>query len=572
MLNLKKATLGGQHCYLLEYKREIDKGNIVAGQEMITQLGNLVEDLENPSYSYDTTDADHRMGFIQKFCKHTKSPFYGKPFILELWQKALIEAYYSFKWTDEGYRNYYEEKPTQSGLRRFIKLILLIARKNGKSSLCSALVFTELMLGSPGSEIVCASNDDGQARILFNEAGVMRGMFDPKGRRTHQNLVEIQNKKNGSKVFRLSDRTSNKEGRNIDGAVLDESHEMTENVIAKSLEQSQSVKDEPWLINITTEGFVNDGYLDNELKYARQVLAKDIEDPTLMSFLYTQDSENEIWQDEATWMKSNPSLGAIKKRRYIVNQMNKARVNKGDRMFVLTKDFNWKQAIGQAWLMPEEIENPAMFDLEMLRGSVGIGGIDLSETTDLTSARVMVMRPGSNIKYSVAKYFIPETKVEEGSKEDKQNYLDWARQGLVEICPGNAVDYSLITQWYISLVKQRGIKIFRIGLDKWHAKYLMQELEDSGFECERVGMDKRVLSNPMKIAEADLKAKFINYNQNPIDKWCLGNVGLTIDDRGLIYPVKIQDQANRRIDGAMTMIICYVMLQWYRSEYMQAIR
>lgn len=573
MVDIQSATINGQHSWFLEYVKEIRAGNIVIGNDLRMQLDNLLEDLESPWYVYDTKDAVWRMRFIEGFCKHTKSPFYGQPFILELWQKAFIEVFYSFKWTAEGYTEYYGEAPPKDFLRRFKKAILLVARKNGKSSLCSAIAFTELMVGPPGSDIVCSSNDDKQARIIFDETGVMRQLFDPFGKRgTHKNLQAIFNYNTNSKMFRLSDRTSNKEGRNIDGAILDESHEMVDNIIAKSIEQSQSTKDEPWFINITTEGFVNDGYLDKELKYARAVLRGDIEDPTLLSFLYTQDSENEIWQDERSWMKSNPSLGRIKKRKYIIDQMNKARHDKGERLFMLTKDFNWKMAIGEAWLLPDELENPATFNIEDLRGAIGLGGVDLSETTDLCAAKLLVMRPGDNTKYVIQKYWIPEARVEAGSKEDKQNYLEWARQGLLEISPGNENDFRLITQWFVRLVKEFNIRPFKIGIDRWQAHYLIKELEETGFDCVKLTFNKKTVSNPMKLCEADLKSKLVNYNNNPIDRWCLSNVGLEVDSEGLIFPVKVQGLANKRIDGAVALIICYIMYQWNRTEYLQIIR
>lgn len=573
MVDIQSATINGQHSWFLEYVKEIRAGNIVIGNDLRMQLDNLLEDLESPWYVYDTKDAVWRMRFIEGFCKHTKSPFYGQPFILELWQKAFIEVFYSFKWTAEGYTEYYGEAPPKDFLRRFKKAILLVSRKNGKSSLCSAIAFTELMVGPPGSDIVCSSNDDKQARIIFDETGVMRQLFDPFGKRgTHKNLQAIFNYNTNSKMFRLSDRTSNKEGRNIDGAILDESHEMVDNIIAKSIEQSQSTKDEPWFINITTEGFVNDGYLDNELKYARAVLRGDVEDPTLLSFLYTQDSENEIWQDERSWMKSNPSLGRIKKRKYIIDQMNKARHDKGERLFMLTKDFNWKMAIGEAWLLPDELENPATFNIEDLRGAIGLGGVDLSETTDLCAAKLLVMRPGDNTKYVIQKYWIPEARVEAGSKEDKQNYLEWARQGLLEISPGNENDFRLITQWFVRLVKEFNIRPFKIGIDRWQAHYLIKELEETGFDCVKLTFNKKTVSNPMKLCEADLKSKLVNYNDNPIDRWCLSNVGLEVDSEGLIFPVKVQGLANKRIDGAVALIICYIMYQWNRTEYLQIIR
>lgn len=571
MLDLANNRINGKHSYLLEYYNEIKAGRIVIGQDLMKQLNILINDLSNPAYIYDTKDADFRIMYIEKFCKHTKAPFYGLPFILELWQKAVIEAFYSFKWSDEGYFNYYDEKPLKKKLRRFKKLILLIARKNGKSTICAALAKTELMIGTGGNDIVCSSNDDAQANIIFQEIDNMREQFDPNGKRTHKNLKGIFNLKNKSKIFKISDRTRNKEGRNIDGAILDESNEMEDNTIAKSIDQSQSTKDEPWFINITTEGFVNGGYLDDELKYSRQVLDEELEDATLLSWLYTQDSENEVWQDEDSWQKSNPSLGTIKKKKYIKDQIRKAQQDKAERVFMLAKDFNIKLNNAAAWLSENEYINEATYDLDELRGSIGLAGVDLSETTDLTCAKVLIMRKGDNKKYIITKYFIPETKITEGSVEDRKNYLQWARDGLIEVCPGNENDYSLITAWFVSLYKQYGIRIFKTGYDNWNAKYFIKEMEDIGFETEKVGMDYNNLSNPMKLVEADLRSKLINYNNNPITKWCLGNTALKIDNIGRIMPVKVNDMKNRRIDGAVALIILYAIYQRYKTEYLQMV-
>lgn len=568
-VNIKANTVNGNHSYLVEYYNLIKSGEIIAGLELIKQLHNLIQDLDNPDYIYNNGDAEFRIGFIERFCKHTKSPFFGKLFYLELWEKAFIEAFYSFKWSEEGYKNYYEEDLPKSGLRRFKKAILLIARKNGKSTLCAALSLSELMCGTGGNDIVCSSNDDAQADIIFSEINNMREQFDPKNKRTHKNLKGIFNLLNKSKVFKISDRTRNKEGRNIDGAILDESNEMENNVIAKSIEQSQSTKDDPWFINITTEGFVNDGYLDAELKYGRSVLNGDLEDATLLVWLYTQDSEAEVWQDPSSWTKSNPSLGKIKKVKYIKDQMRKAQHDKGERVFMLAKDFNIKQNNATAWLTDEEYINEDTYDMEEFRGCIALGAVDLSETTDLTCAKALIMKKGSTKKYIITKYFIPEAKIEQGSKDDKKNYLEWAKLGLIEVTPGNENDYSLITNWFIFLFKMYGIKTYKVGYDNWNAKYWIKEMEEVGFETDKVAMDVNVISGPMKLVEADLKSKYINYNNNPIDKWCLKNTSIKVDNLARIMPVKINDLTNRRIDGAVTLIILYVVYMRYRTEYLE---
>jgi phage terminase large subunit-like protein len=545
--------------YLEQYVEAIESRQIIVGQELYTVLKQLVEDLSDDRYIYDTKRAHRRIAFIERFCKHTKSPFHGKPFILELWEKAFIEVVYGFL-----------RSPTKR--RRFKRVILLISRKNGKSTLTAALAFTELMMGSGGSDIVCSSNDDAQASIIFLEIGAMREMFDPTSKRTHKNLRWIINKKNKSKVFKLSEKTQNKEGYNIEFGILDESHEMKDNSIAKPIEQSQSTKDEPLFVNITTEGFVNDGYLDKELQYARRVIAGEYEDDTLLAWLYTQDSEAEVWQDESSWMKSNPSLGLIKKREYLRDQINKAKLDKGDRMYVLAKDFNIKQNNAEAWLMEQDYNISTTFHMEDFIGSIALGAVDLSETTDLTCAKVLLMKKGDPTKYIATRYFIPESKVIQGSIDDKKDYLTWAREGLIEITEGNEVDLSKVAKWFLDLYKHYKIRTYKTGYDNRFAKTWLSAMDGYGLETERVDQNRFTLSNPMKLLEADLKSRLVNYNNHPIDKWCLSNTAIKVDNLGLVMPVKVNDMRNRRIDGAVTMIILYAMWQRYRTEFLEMLR
>jgi phage terminase large subunit-like protein len=545
--------------YLEQYFNEINTGKIIVGQELYTVLSKLIQDLKSDKYFYDTKESHRRISFIETFCKHSKSPFYGKPFILELWEKALIEVIYSFK-------------RVATGLRRFKRVILLISRKNGKSTLAAALAFTELMLGNGGSDIVCSSNDDAQAGIIFDEIANMRELFDPKDKRTHKNRKIIINKKNKSKVFKLTEKTQKKEGYNIEFGILDESHEMKDNSIAKPIQQSQSTKDEPLFINITTEGFINDGYLDKELQYARRVIADEIEDETILAWLYTQDSEAEIWQDETSWHKSNPSLGIIKKWDYLRDEINKAKHDKGDRMYVLAKDFNIKQNNAEAWLMEQDYINNSKFNLDDFIGSIALGAVDLAETTDLTCAKVLLMKKGDPTKYVYTKYFIPESKVTQGFIDDKKDYLEWARKGFIEITEGNEVDLSRVADWFYELFKNYKIRLFKAGYDNRFAKTWLKSMDNYGFETERVDQNRWTMSNPMKLLEADLKAGLVNYNDNEVDRWCLGNTGIKIDNLGFVMPVKVNDARNRRIDGAVTKIILYAMWQRYRTEFLEMLR
>lgn len=554
--------------YLLEYRERCKTGEEVIGQELMLELDNLAEDIETERYIYDPAQATLRMDFIEHCVRLTKSPFYNKPMKLMLWQKAFIEAIYSFKMPD-------------TRLRRFKKIILLEARKNGKSELVSALGLCEFFLGNAGSDIVASSNDDAQASIIFDAIDTMRMLVDPKDQDTKRNQRFILNKGSNTKIFKLSDRTKNKEGRNIDTAFLDESHEMKDNVIAKAIEQSQSLKDEPLFFNLTTEGFVIDGYLDHELEKARSVIFKeDPDDPAaerLLPWLYTQDSETEIWlgnRKNRYWMKSNPTLGTIKKWEYMEEQVALARKSKADRIFVLSKDFNLKQNASEAWLNIEDYNYPSAFDLKDFKGCKCLGAVDLSETTDLTAAKILLMKPGDPHKYVLSHYFIPEQKlIDSDDKSAGAKYKDWAKEGLLTVTEGNDIDLSVVADWFYNLYRDYNIRLWKCGYDQRFAKDWISRMEYYGWQ--RTGgedsdlvmilQNAQTLTNAIKLTEADFKHQLIYYNDNPMDKWCLGNAGIKIDDKGFCLIVK--QEVGKRIDGAVAFAILYETYRRYRTDF-----
>lgn len=574
MYDLETCTIGGRHSFLLEYLREIKAGNIIIGHELQQQLDNLIVDLDNPDYYYDNRNSDFRIEFVETFCKHTKSPFAGMPFKLMLWEKALIEAFYSFR-------------RTKNGRRRFRKLILLIARKNGKSTLAAALCLTEFMVGGAGIDCLCTSNDDAEAGIIFNEIANMREKSKAILKRTNKNLTGIYGNSTKNTIKKLTVRTGAKEGRNVDFAIVDEAHEMADNTMVKPVEQSQSTKPEPVLIIITTEGFINGGYLDDELAKARKILAGELDDDSTLIWLYTQDSEAEIWQNENSWYKANPSLGEVKTWEYMRGQIRDAQISKKDRAFTLAKDYNIKQGRATAWLTPQEYSNPITFAeraraleifneegkpdlMKYLRGCKAVGGVDLAETTDLACARAMVMHSGDPFKYMLTQYFVPETKQE--LHDDNMDYIEWARRGLVTICPGADVDFELIYQWYVDLVQQHEIMTYYGSYDGYHAKEWAKKMKDTGFEgWGRLPQDHIALSMPMNLLEQDLKAKLIIYDANPADEWCLSNTALDLDKYGRIKPKKVEGKAINRIDGTATMIDCYGAFIEHKSDFMRMV-
>lgn len=559
--------------WLIEYREAIRRGEIIAGNELITELDNLINDMDDPRYIYDTTDADIRINFMQGCIRLTKSPFYNKPMKLMLWQKAYIEALYSFKMADKFYT---DNSGRRRNVDRFQESILLIARKNTKSETCSALILTESIIGNEGADLVCSSNDDIQASILYDAIDTMRLLIDPDQLDTSKNQRFIRILPTNSKIFKLSDRTRNKEGRNIDFAVIDEVHEMKTNVIIKSIQQSQSLKDNPKCVLITTEGFVNDGALDDILKTARAIIRGEddgVSAERFLPWLYTQDSENEVWTDPKTWQKSNPSLGTVKRWDYLEKQIDLAKKSKPDRIFVLSKDFNFKQNAVQAWLNPEDYKYVAKYDLDDFRGALCLGAVDLSETTDMTSAKLLLMRKDDRTKYIHQHYWIPESKLT--NADDLQagaKYKEWAQKGLLTICEGNDIELSAVADWFYDMYVEHRFKLYKCGYDVKFSKDFLRQMESYGFETEMVLQNKLTLSNAMKLCESDLKSQYVNYNENEIDQWSLGNAAMEMDNLGNVQAVKIAGQPGKRIDGAVTLIILYEMYRRYRSDFVKMLK
>lgn len=559
--------------WLIEYREAIRRGEIIAGNELITELDNLINDMDDPRYIYDTTDADIRINFMQGCIRLTKSPFYNKPMKLMLWQKAYIEALYSFKMADKFYT---DNSGRRRNVDRFQESILLIARKNTKSETCSALILTESIIGNEGADLVCSSNDDIQASILYDAIDTMRLLIDPEQLDTAKNQRYIRILPTNSKIFKLSDRTRNKEGRNIDFAVIDEVHEMKTNVIIKSIQQSQSLKDNPKCVEITTEGFVNDGALDDILKKARAIIRGEddgVSAERFLPWLYTQDSENEVWTDPKTWQKSNPSLGTVKRWDYLEKQIDLAKKSKSDRIFVLSKDFNFKQNAVQAWLNTEDYKYVSKYDLDDFRGALCLGAVDLSETTDMTSAKLLLMRKDDRTKYIHQHYWIPESKLT--NADDLQagaKYKEWAQKGLLTICEGNDIELSAVADWFYDMYVEHRFKLYKCGYDVKFSKDFLRQMESYGFETEIVLQNKLTLSNAMKLCESDLKSQYVNYNENEIDQWCLGNAAMEMDNLGNVQAVKIAGQPGKRIDGAVTLIILYEMYRRYRSDFVKMLK
>lgn len=239
---------------------------------------------------------------------------------------------------------------------------------------------------------------------------------------------------------------------------------------------------------------------------------------------------------------------------------------------VLSKDFNFKVNNSAAWLMDSDLDYVQVFDLEDFRGAICIGAVDLAKTTDMCSAKILLMKSGDKTKYIYQMYWIPEEKLESADdKNEGAKYSEWAREGLLRLVDETSVDPIIVADWFYELYRDYDIRILKVGYDQYNAKTFIDKMSDNNMECEMVRQNRETLSLPMKMLEKDIKSKLVNTNGNPIDKWCLKNTAVKVFDQEMIMPEKVKGKPGKRIDGAVTLIILYAILYKYRSEFMNAI-
>jgi len=551
------------HSYIKEYAEAIKTGDVVVGWKIKTIVNHLLDSMEDERFVFNPTYAHKRMRFIEHHCLQGKAPYYNVPMKLMLWEQAFFEAYYGFYMKD-------------TGLRRYNEGHIEIARKNGKTSLFAADANTDLFIGEGGVDIVTASNDDRQAKLIWSETAGMQQRLDPKKELTNHNLVNIYNHKKNITIFRLSSKTQNKDGFNCKKFYLDECHDAQDDEIYDALKRAQSPHDEKSALSCSTQGHIVDGFYDEYLKRCNAVIDDPESNIHFLPFLFEQDSENEVWlgnRENRLWEKSNPSLKyGVKKWEYLEEQIALARFSKEAKIKMLCKDFNIKQNNAEAWMMLDDIENEEVFDLEEFRNCFYIGGSDFSLRGDLTAIALLFMKPNSNKKYVYMKYFLPVNKIQ-NSEDSGAKYKDWLKEKL--IVPTNEFDNdpAMIADWLWSIKKEYNIKPFRVGYDPWNADPFVKKMEGYFYNdtCEKVVQSKNILNSSIRQVEDELKAKNINYNNNPILKWNLLNCVLEVDNRDKCQLAKPPNQPYKKIDGAVAMVIALYTLNKNKEEYLKLI-
>ncbi|MCU7205961.1 terminase large subunit [Turicibacter sp. GALT-G1] len=547
------------------YYDEIISGKVTVSVKVKRVYQKLVQDLDNEmsEWEYDPKRANHAIEFVENFCKHSKGKMGGKPFIMELWQRAMTAALFGFVHKIDGVRKYRE-------------FILIVARKNGKSAWASAIaLYMQMADGEPGPECVSAATKKDQAKIVWSEAKRMVKKSPVLSKRMRCLVAEIVSDFNDGVFKPLSSDSNTLDGLNVHCSVIDELHAIEDKNLYDVIVDGMTAREQPISIITTTAGTVREGIFDIKYDECERIIngydSGEYVDERVLPIIYELDNRKE-WTDPDCWAKANPGLGTIKNLNQLKAKVEKAKANPLLVKNLLCKDFNIRETSNEAWLTFEQINNTTKYDLELLKPRYGIGGADLSSTTDLTNATVIFMLPNDQNIYVKQMYWLPEDLLEQRTKEDKIPYDIWHDLGLLRTTPGNKVHHKFVTEWFLEIQNEYDIYIPWIGYDSWSATYWVEEMKNNfGKESmEPVIQGKKTLSGPMKSLGADLSSKKIIYDNHPILKWCLTNTSVEVDKNNNIQPAK-GNSSRRRIDGTAGLLNAYVTLERHYDEYMNMI-
>ena len=546
---------------ILEYWQEIQNKKVIVCDKLYRTYKKVINDLNNPGeFFYSNKRANHIIEFIENFCRHSKGKMGGKPVILELWEKAMLATIFGFINID--------------GIRKYQFAELIIGKKNGKSLLASCVgLYLQVADGEPGPEIYSVATKKDQAKIIWQESKRMVKKSPSLRKRIKPLVAEMDSEFNDGVFKPLASDKDSLDGLNVHGALMDEIHQWKDGkALYDIIADGVTAREQPLIFVTTTAGTIREDIYD--MKYDEAVMLingyedkEGYKDERSIFFIYELDNRSE-WIDEKCWQKANPGLGTIKNLRTLKEKVEKAKKNPLLVKNLVCKEFNIRETSSEAWLNFEQINNTNTFNVRELKPRYGIGGADLSSTTDLTCATILFKVPQNEQIYVMQMYFLPEDLLEKRVQEDKIPYDVWKERGLLRTTPGNKVHYKHITEWFLEVQNELDIYIYSGGYDAWSATYWIEEMKETFGEntWEPVIQGKKTLSGPMKALGADLEKKIINYNNNPVLKWCLTNTAVDIDKNDNIQPIKTSNQ-RRRIDGLASLLDAYVQYERVREEY-----
>ena len=539
--------------YIYEYYQQIVDGSVVVGKWIRLLYERIIKGLENKSFYYNNKKAQASILFVENFCRHHEGELAPQKIKLELWQKATLSLIFGI--TDEN------------GLRVFREVFLVVARKNGKTLFSAAIsAYMTFLDGEYGGRIYFAAPKLEQANLCFEAYHQMIIKEPELDAMAQKRRTDIYIKDTNTSAKALAFNAQKSDGLNISVCVADEIASWKGEPGLKFYEVIKSsfgARKQPLLLAISTAGYLNDGIYDELMKRSTRVLKGDSQESRLLPILYMIDDPTK-WNDINELRKSNPNLGVSVTVDYLLEEIAIAEGSLSKRNEFICKYCNIKQSSSQAFLDAQVVESASgePLKLEDFKGCYATCGIDLSQTTDLTAATIVIEKDG--VLNVFAHFWLPSEKIDEATQKDGVPYQIFIERGFLSTSGENFIDYNDVYNWMISLVREYEIYPLMTGYDRYSSQYLVKSLEADGYRMDDVYQGDN-LWGTLQNLEGLLKDKKINIGDNDLLKSHLLNSAVKMStERGRGKLVKINQYAH--IDGTAALLDALVVREkWYQE-------
>lgn len=535
------------------YYQQIKDGTIIVGRWIRLWYEIIIDGIESKKWTYDAKAANHAIDFIERYCRHHEGKFAPNLIKLELWQKAFLAVVFGIM--------------DKSGKRQFQEIVLVIGRKNGKTLLAAAIAaYCAFKDGEYGGRIYFTAPKLQQASLCFDAFYQMirkEPALDKRARKRRSD-VYIEYSNTAIQPLPFSSKTS--DGLNISMAVADEISSWRGDAGMKFydvLKSSVGAREQPIILSISTAGYVSDGIFDEIIKRSTRVILGDSRETRLAPFLYTIDDQD-LWNDINELAKANPNMGVSVSVNYFLEEIAIAEGSLSKRAEFLTKYCNIKQNSSLAWLSTKTVgaASGEPLRLEDFRECYAVGGIDLSQTRDLTAAVIVIEKSGE--LYVFAKFWLPAEKIDEATERDGVPYNIMIQRGLLEPSGDNFVDYHGCFEWFRMMIEQYHIYPLKVGYDRYSAQYLIQDMKAYGFQCDDVFQGEN-LYGVIQETEGLLEDGKIHIGDNDLLKMHLLNSAIKMsNERGRGKLVKVHPSLH--IDGTAALLDAMTVRQKWAGE------
>ena len=535
--------------YIQEYHHKIQTGEIIVGEWIRRLYDKITAGLRDGLFYFDQKKANRAIEFIENFCHHCEGR--NDLITLELWQKATVCLMFGI--VDED------------GLRIFREVFMVMGRKNGKSLFASAVIaYMSYLDGEYGAKIYCLAPKLEQAAIVYDNFYKMVQAEHELSDLAQKRRSDVYMESTNTSIRPLAFNAKKSDGFNPHMTICDEIASWPAEQGLKQYEVMKSAlgaRKQPMILSISTAGYVNDGIYDELMMRSTAVLMGGSEERRLLPILYIIDDPSK-WDDIDELRKANPNMGVSVSEEFFLEEIAIARNSASKLAEFKTKYCNIKQSSTQAWIPYDVVDavSGEAYSLEDFRSSYCVGGIDLSQTTDLTACCVIIEKQGR--LYILARFFMPENKIDELQDREGVPYRLYVSQGLIQPSGENFVDYNDCFEWFMMLVEEYEILPLKVGYDRYTAQYLVQQMTAAGFHMDDVFQGENL--TPV-IHEADglLRDKTLLLGNNNVLKAHFLNVGMKQNEETRkIRPVKID--ARTHIDGFVAVIDALTVRQkWY---------